>query len=277
MNGLNGARVALLEARMSDEAANLVRRHGGTPYSVPAVRESPVEASGSVATLIDGLSQKSLQAVIFLTGVGVKALADSAEKLGRLPELLSGLKSAITICRGPKPTTALTRLGVQVSVNAREPFTTAELLEAVATADLEGKGVAIVHYGERNQALSEALKGQVGRLDELCLYEWQPPEDIRPLKDLVTELINGRVEVIAFTSQVQARHLFQVAEESGRTSELIETLNSKLVVVSIGPTCTAALKSLGVSPHVEPTHPKMGAMFVAMASYVEQHPRRAIS
>ena len=39
MPSLEGRRVALLETRMSEEAATLVRRLGGTPDVVPAVRE----------------------------------------------------------------------------------------------------------------------------------------------------------------------------------------------------------------------------------------------
>ena len=39
MSSLNGTRVALLESRMSGELADLVRRHGGEPRCVPAVRE----------------------------------------------------------------------------------------------------------------------------------------------------------------------------------------------------------------------------------------------
>jgi uroporphyrinogen-III synthase len=39
MSGLQGKRIALLEGRMQGELANLVRRHGGVPYSVPALRE----------------------------------------------------------------------------------------------------------------------------------------------------------------------------------------------------------------------------------------------
>jgi hypothetical protein len=55
MNTLAGMRVALLEARMGGELANLIRRAGGEPYSVPAVRESPLEAHDAVEALIDGL------------------------------------------------------------------------------------------------------------------------------------------------------------------------------------------------------------------------------
>ncbi len=43
VEGLKGARVALLEGRMSGELANLVRHYKGEPYSVPALREEPIE------------------------------------------------------------------------------------------------------------------------------------------------------------------------------------------------------------------------------------------
>jgi hypothetical protein len=39
MRTLEGRTVVLLEARMGEEAAALVRKFGGTPYPVPAVRE----------------------------------------------------------------------------------------------------------------------------------------------------------------------------------------------------------------------------------------------
>ena len=43
MKSLEGARVALLEARMSSELANLVRRYGGEPFGAPAVREEALQ------------------------------------------------------------------------------------------------------------------------------------------------------------------------------------------------------------------------------------------
>src|SRR5262245_21931290 len=50
---LKGVRVALLEARMSGEIADLVTRYGGRPYSVPAVREAPLAASEHVMAFLD--------------------------------------------------------------------------------------------------------------------------------------------------------------------------------------------------------------------------------
>jgi uroporphyrinogen-III synthase len=99
------------------------------------------------------------------------------------------------------------------------------------------------------------------------LYEWQLPADVTPLKNLIGEVVAGKMDAVAFTSQIQARHLFQIANELGQAEELRAALNHKTVVASIGPTCTATLQSFGITPRVEPEHPKMGPMVLALKSY----------
>ena len=140
-------------------------------------------------------------------------LLREAERLGRLDATLAALRAATTVCRGPKPAAALKRYNVPVRVSPVEPYTTTELLDALSGVDLAGKGVALVHYGEPNHALADALRARGAALEELCLYEWLMPEDVEPLKTLVRELVDERVDAIAFTSQVQCRHLFQVAAD----------------------------------------------------------------
>jgi uroporphyrinogen-III synthase len=270
MSKLAGARVALLEARMSGELASLVERNGGDPYTVPAVRESDIEAGVEVSAFLDQITAGECQVVIFLTGVGARRLFASAERLGRLPELLGALRQVTTVCRGPKPVAVLRKVDLQVNITAREPHTTSELLEALEKTDLNGIGVALQHYGERNDALATALLVRGARLIELTLYEWLLPEDTEPLNRLVDEMIAGSVDAVAFTSQVQIRHLFKVAADRGLEADLTHALNDRVIVASVGPTCTSVLNGLGVHPRVEPQHPKMGPMVLALSAYVER-------
>lgn len=270
MGTLGGARIALLEGRMSSELADLVRRHGGEPYCVPAVREVSLECADQVAALMDSLARGLCSVVVFTTGVGATALFKEAERQGRLEELLTALRGATTVCRGPKPAGVLQRHGVRASVPVREPYTTVDMLDALAGLDIVDRGVALVHYGERNTSLAEAVLARGARLQELCLYEWLLPEDIQPLRALVRELIDGRVGAIAFTSQVQARHLFHVAAGMGAADVMARVLNVRTVVATIGPTCAAALKALGVTPRVVPDHPKMGHMVMALGRYIQE-------
>jgi uroporphyrinogen-III synthase len=264
---MNGARIALLEARMSDELASLVRTHGGDPVCVPAVKEAPLECAAEVSSFIDQLIRGEYSAIVFLTGVGVRALLKKAENLGRSAELLAALKGVTTICRGPKPSTALRQNGIQISISAHEPFTTKELLEAAADFDFREKRICLLHYGQRSAELTAALKARGAIVDELCLYEWQLPEDTTAIEGLISEIIDGRIASVAFTSQVQAMHLFQVAERLGKTPALANGLNSMTAVASIGPTTTACLAGFGVTPKIQPEHPKMGYLVNALAAH----------
>jgi uroporphyrinogen-III synthase len=253
---------------MGGELAGLVRRGGGEPYSVPAVREVAVDARDEVARRIDRLSAGEYQAAVFLTGVGVDAMAREADRLGRRDELLAGLRRVTTACRGPKPVGALRRLGVETDLTAAEPHTTRELLDAMAALDLAGARVLLVHYGERSAALADALLARGADLDELCLYEWRMPEDTVALERLARDVVDGRLDAVAFTSQVQFTHLLRAAEACGIAAPLVDALNTKTVVASIGPTCTAALEAAGVRPHVVPEHPKMGHLVAALARHL---------
>lgn len=269
MSGLTGKRIALLEARMGSELANLVQRHGGEPSVFPALRETTRDASAETAALIDKLQQGDLPFIVFQTGVGVAALLTEAEQLGRKDELLAALHAVTKICRGPKPTAVLARNGLKPDISAAEPFTTTELLAALEPVALAGQQVALLHYGERNAALTEALQARGAALYELTLYEWELPEDVTPLQTLLTQLPQGAFDAVAFTSQIQARHLFQLAEAQGQAEALRAALNERTVTASIGPTCSAALRALGVEPRVEPEHPKMGPMVLALGKYFD--------
>jgi len=206
---LNGASIALLEARMSCELEGLVRRYGGHPRSAPALRELPLESPVGLDAFFDHLSAGRFRLAIFLTGVGVTTLFREASARGRLDEIVGALRRTTIACRGSKPAAALRPHGVPTHLSAREPFTSAELLEALQSVELANLEVALVHYGERNEPLAAALRSRGARVEELCLYEWQLPENVDPLRELIADVIQARVDVVAFTSKVQCRHLFQ--------------------------------------------------------------------
>lgn len=266
MPTLHGARVGLLESRLSKELAELVRRMGGTPVAAPSVREVPREAE--TAAFVDRLASGRFGVVIFQTGVGAAALLRDAERQGRLAGVLAGLGAATIVCRGPKPTAVVRRYGLEPTIVPRKPFTTTEVLEALAPLDLTGRDVALVHYGERNTALSDLLRARGARVDEVCPYEWALPEDVAPLQAIVRDPAS-QLDAIVFTSQIQVRNLFTVAAALGVAPALTAALSADIIVAAVGPVCAAALKEAGVTPDVQPADPKMGPLLTALADYIE--------
>jgi uroporphyrinogen-III synthase len=274
MSKLRGKRVALLEARMSNELAKLVRLNGGEPVCVPAVREEAVDSSEQVAALIDDLNEGRVEVIFFQTGVGAKALFKEAERLERLTVLLNALTRVTTVARGPKPTTVLKQNKVPISVSIREPYTTREILDAVDQLELAHKGVALLHYGERNTALAEALKARSARLHEITLYEWRMPEDVGPLEKLVRQVIEGCMDAVVFTSQIQVRHFLEIGASLKQKEELVHALNTRTTVAAVGPTCAATLQSFGVAPRIVPSPPKMGPLVAALAEHLATKTRK---
>lgn len=265
-------KVALLESRMSRELARLVEKHGGDPVCVPAVRESHELDADTANELVTALLQGAHDIAVFMTGVAVSRLFESAEQIGRRPDLVAGLRRVITVCRGPKPTAALRGFGVPPTLTAREGFTSAEVIDAFSTLDVAGRRVLLFHYGERSEALAETLVARQAVLDERWLYRWQLPEDTSGLERLVRSIVAGELDALAVTCQIQFRHLFQVAEGLGLAQDLVRTLSERMVVGAVGPTCRAILQVYGIEADVVPEHPKMGPLIVSLMRFLDRGP-----
>jgi uroporphyrinogen-III synthase len=264
---LRGARIALLEARRESELASLVRRHGGEPVCVPALREVERDFAGELSTACRSVDW-SRALVILTTGTGLERVLRVASSVGLGEDLRAGLQRSTVVCRGPKPIAVLKREGLPVHVRAEPPHTTAELLAALGPIPVQDRDVIVVQDGGSNRAVVESLGGRGARVFEVRPYEWALPEDLAPLRELVRAIAAGSVDVLAITTQAQARHLFQVAESMGAAAELAIALRERVVVTAVGPTCAQVLTELGAPPQVVPVQPKMGPMVLTLVEYL---------
>lgn len=267
MAALDGRRIALLESRMIDELAVLVRRLGGVPVCAPAVRE--VLRLKDLDALVDDVAHRRVSAIVFLTGAGVRALFTHAHARGREAAVLEALRTMTVACRGPKPLAALKRHGVPARIVSSAPHTSAELVRALDCDDLRADTLLLVHYGEPNEALAHDLRSRVAELRQVCPYEWTMPEDVEPLAAVVRGVLARRLDAVLFTSQIQCRHLFQVAGAAGAASALTDALNREVIVGSVGPVCANALRQMGVAPDVIPALPNMASLISAVGEYFD--------
>jgi uroporphyrinogen-III synthase len=256
---------------MSGELADLVRRYGGIVRSAAAVQEAPVDCAGLVAQFVEHLRAPARRVHVFLTGAGVTALFQEAERQGQLRFVIDAIKQDTIVCRGPKPAAALKRYGVSAQVSAASPYTTAELLVAMTNVDLRDADVTVVHYGERSATLAVALERRGAVLNELCVYEWRLPDDVGPLREMARAIAVREIDAVVFTSQVQWKHLVRVASDLGMSDALVDALTNHVVVAAVGPICSSVLAEAGVHPHVVPENPKMGPLVAALAHYFVTH------
>ncbi len=261
-------KVALLEARMSHELARLVEKHGGDAVCVPALEDVPEVDGDTASRLVTALAEGAYDVAIFMTGVTVSLLFETVERIGRRPELVAGLRNITTVCRGPKPTAALRGFGVTPTLTALDSYTSAEVIDALASIELKGRRVLLFHYGERSESLAETLAARQAIVHEQWLYRWRLPADTSALERLVASIVGGQIDALAITCQIQFRHLFQVARGLGLDHDLVRALNARMVVAAVGPTCRAVLQTHGVDVHVVPEHPKMGPMIVSLMRHL---------
>jgi uroporphyrinogen-III synthase len=265
----DGLRVLSLESRRAKEVAKLIRTYGGEPFVVPAMREAPLESNKQALEFAGGLLQGKFDLVIFLTGVGLRALLDIAQTKYKREELIEALRLVKIGARGPKPAAALRELQIPVTATAPEPNTWREMMHALEAEfgdRLSGMRVAVQEYGASNPEFLSELTVKCGEVTKVPVYQWTLPEDVGPLRECVLGVANGSVDVVLFMTAVQVIHLFQVAEEMGVREELRAGLMS-MVVVSIGPTTSEELAHYGITPDFEPSHPKMGFLVNEAAQY----------
>lgn len=259
----NGRRVLAFESRRAKEIETLIVTFGGVPIVAPAIRELPLESDADVLALGDGIVRRDFDVVVFLTGVGARALGDAMARAGRRDALVAGLTRLRVVVRGPKPAAVLREWQVPVWVNAPEPNTWRELLAALdARAEefsMAGRRVAVQEYGASNPELLDALRARGAAVTAAPTYQWALPEDLQPLREAAHAVVRGDVEVLVVTSGIQIVNFLAIARELELEADVTRAL-SRVLVASIGPSASAELRRHGIEPAFEPTHPKMGLL-----------------
>jgi uroporphyrinogen-III synthase len=132
----------------------------------------------------------------------------------------------------------------------------------------------VQRYGEANRRLCEALTARGASVQEIATYRWALPEDTGPLERLIDALARSAVDAVVFTSAVQVKHLFAVAERRGGAAGL-PALMGGLIVASIGPVCSRALEERGITPTFEADPPKLGPLVAGLKAALDAQTRGA--
>ena len=264
--GFDGLRVVNFEARMGGAMADLIRKHGGKPVEAPALREVPIGDNPQALDFADRLIAGEFDVVIFLTGVGTRYLAQEIETRYPRDRWVEALRKCKIVTRGPKPLGPLRELQVKVDLTAPEPNTWRDLLAALdAKIPVQGLKVAIQEYGRPSPELISGLLDRGAIVTQVPVYRWALPVDIGPLRAAITAIVAGEIGAVTFTSAQQVVHLLEVAARDGVEAPLRSALNQSVVVGSVGPTTSEMLRAQGLPVDVEPDHPKMGHLILALA------------
>jgi len=261
--GFDGLEVVSFESRRAREMAALITNLGGMPRVAPSVREVPLEDNPAAFKFAEQLFAGELDAVLFMTGVGTRALVEVLETRYARDKILGALRGTTVIARGPKPVKVLREFQVPITFTVPEPNTWREILQELDDNPrgvvLEGSRIAVQEYGVPNEPFLAELRERGAEVLRVPVYRWTLPEDLTPLEEALEAILVGGARVVLFTNAAQVDHVLRVARQKGLEEQVGQALRSA-VVGSVGPTCSEALAACGIPPDFEPEHPKMGAL-----------------
>jgi len=263
---LQGLRIVCFESRRSKEMAELIRRYDGEPTVAPSMREVPLSENRAALDFVPQIEAGMFDILILMTGVGTKALHEILLTEFSRERIRAAMNRLQLVTRGPKPLAVLKELGLQAGLIVPEPNTWREILSTLdAALNVHGKRVAIQEYGISNSELIAAFEQRGARVTSIPIYRWALPEDLAPLRRAIEQILGGGADVVLFTNGAQVDHLLRVSRSEKQVDLLRRSLKN-IAVGSVGPVCTEILRRAGITPDIEPAHPKMGALIAEVAA-----------
>jgi len=267
---LQGLTVAILEHRYTKEISLLFERLGATVIACPLLEEKPVENRQELDDFVRRVVAGNLNVMIFLTGVGARFLIAEAESVGVKDDFLKALDTMTIVVRGPKPVATLRQFGVRVDVIPQNP-TTEGVIEALRSRDLKGQRVGVQLYGTPNPQLVTALEAKGAQVTPVQVYAYGAAADSSAVNALIRQILDGRVQVAAFTSGPQVHMLFDFASQLGLAAPLKDALKERVAIASIGEVTSRALSEKELSAKIIPAQSKMGALAQSVAEYFKSN------
>jgi uroporphyrinogen-III synthase len=168
------------------------------------------------------------------------------------------LDSLTVIAAGPKTRAKLEQVGIR-SVLVPAEFSSKGIVRMLAARNPNGKKIIIPRSAAANKYIRQALGSLGMSVHEVPLYTVRTLSPSDEWKDFVTLLKAGKVDVVVFTSASNVAAFFEILEE---LQERID-LDSKTLVVSIGPFTSEELRKRNVECHESRVHTVKGTLELA--------------
>ncbi len=259
-SNFEGLRIGSLESRRSVEIKRMIERAGGEAFVSPSMREAALPDNRSAIEFAHRILAGQVDAMLLLTGVGVRMFLEQVERHVGRDRLIDALSDVPTIVRGPKPTAVFRELGITPTHRAPAPNTWREILSTLDTEfPVANLTIGLQEYGETNPSLIAGLEARGATVDRIEVYRWELPEDCTPLEENAKRIAAGELDVLLLTSAQQLNHLLQVSNQLGIEQEVRDGFHD-VVIASIGPTTSERLRNLDLPVDMEASAGTMGRL-----------------
>jgi uroporphyrinogen-III synthase len=268
---LAGFTVGVTADRRGQELVDLLRRKGATVIHGPAMRTVPTVDDDALRAATDEVIKHPPRQVVITTGVGFRGWLAAADVWGNASSLREVLASARILVRGPKAKGAVRAAGLTEAWSAPSE-TVSELQEHLLAQPVADQRIVLQQHGKPLPGLASALRAGGADVVELAVYRWAPPEDLRPLDQLLDAIIAGEVHALAFTSAPAADGMFERAAGTGRGPALNHALRASVLLACVGEVTAEPLVRQGFSV-VYPARARTAALVRLLAEELPRHRR----
>jgi uroporphyrinogen-III synthase len=251
--------VAVTAERRREELGALLERRGARVVYAPTVRIVPLPDDAELRAATEAVLAAPVDLVLATTAVGFRGWLDAARAWGA--PLVDHLRGARVLARGPKARGAVRGAGL---VDAWSPASesSAEVLAHLlsgAEGPLAARRVAVQLHGDPLTGLREALAAAGAEVLPVPVYRWTLPEDLEPVRRLISSVLAGDVDAVTFTSAPAAAGLLRIAGDLGLRDAVVAALRGPVLAVCVGTVTAAPLAAEGV-PTVQPERARLAAL-----------------
>ena len=260
---LAGYRVAVTSARRSAELCALLRRHGATVSSAPAITMVALPDDDELHRNTEALIADPPDMLIATTGIGFRGWIGAADGWGLIKQLTAALSGARIVARGPKATGALRAAGLREEWSAPSE-SSREVLQYLQHSGITGGRVAVQLHGATEEwdpfpEFLDELRSAGADVVPLRAYRWNPAPVGGEFDQLITQVAQRQFDAVSFTSAPAVAATLMRADDLGISNQLLNALRSDVRAMCVGPITAQPLVRLGI-PTSLPDRMRLGAL-----------------
>lgn len=260
---LTGFRVAVTSARRADELSALLRKRGATVTSAPAIEMVPLPDDHELAMHTEALIATPPDIVIATTGIGFRGWVAAADGWGISGDLITSLRKARVVSRGPKATGALRAAGLPEEWSP-DSESSRELLHYLVEGGIAGKRIAVQLHGATAEwdpfpEFLDELRAAGADVVPIRVYRWHPVPRDGDFDQLVAGIADEKFDAVSFTSAPAVAAVLMRATEMDIADRLLTALRTNVHAMCVGPVTARPLVRLGV-PTSSPERMRLGAL-----------------
>ena len=260
---LAGWRVGVTADRRANQQIEALRRRGADVVHGCTMRTLNLSDDARLLEVSRALVDQPPDTLVLQTGMGLTMWLDAMDGIGLGDRVRAALGGCEVLARGPTAVSAARRAGLEVAWSAPDE----QFAQIVDHVDATGgrNRLFLQVDGTDEEALAAPLADSCREVVVVPIYRWALPVDVGPAEVLVDAVCDGGLDAVTFTTRQAAVHLVGIAEARGRRDDLLAALDGiRVVPVSVGPVCSEAMRSLGMTGLVEPERPRLVAMLDAL-------------